>query len=167
MEKIIQRRSFKTKTGYCHILPDKIVITYDGIIGTVVEVAGGRNIVWIQVIYGAISIVSFYFAYDIYKTGHYVQTGIWAFIGLYLVYNIIRSLNISARPVIDRQRIREVRFNIGEPGLTRARFEVMFTDTRGQLKKRMIMMPGSLSGGQMETERALKIMREENLLRSS
>lgn len=160
-------KSFKTKTGYCHILPDKILITRDGIIGNVAELTVGKSITRILIIYGAFSVVCFYFTYDIYKTGHYVQAGIWCFIGLYLVNAIARSINNSATPVIYRNQIREVRFNGGMPGLTRARFEVMFTDTRGQLKKRMIMLPGSLSGGQQETERALKIMREENLLKSS
>jgi hypothetical protein len=48
--------------------------------------------------------------------------------------------------------------------LTRSRFEVKFEDENGKIKKRLIMLPGSLTGGKIETEKAIKLMKEERLL---
>jgi len=41
---------------------------------------------------------------------------------------------------------------------------VLFEDENGKVKKRLIMLPGSLTDGQNETEKAIKIMTEEKLL---
>ena len=37
-------KTFKTKTGFCHILPDKIILTRDGVVGNVAKVTVGNNI---------------------------------------------------------------------------------------------------------------------------
>ena len=62
-------KTFKTKTGYCHILPEKIVLTRDGIIGNLATVTVANNILRILVIYGGLSIGLFYFAFDNYRNG--------------------------------------------------------------------------------------------------
>jgi len=49
------KNTFKTKTGFCHILPDKIILTRDGIIGNVAKVTVGNNINRILFIYGGLS----------------------------------------------------------------------------------------------------------------
>jgi len=41
---------------------------------------------------------------------------------------------------------------------------VLFEDENGKVKKRLIMLPGSLTDEQNETEKAIKIMTEEKLL---
>ena len=54
-------KTFKTKTGFCHILSDKIILTRDGITGNVAKVVSGNNISRILIIYSAISIFLIYF----------------------------------------------------------------------------------------------------------
>jgi hypothetical protein len=157
-------KTFKTKTGYCHILPDKIVLTRDGIIGNLATVTVANNISRILVIYGGLSIGLFYFAFDNYRNGQIVQPIIFGLFGIYLVYGIVNSINNSATPIIDRQNIKEVKFKKAIVGLTRSRFEVLFEDDQGKIKKRLIMLPGSLTDGQNETEKALKIMTDEKLI---
>ena len=157
-------KTFKTKTGYCHILPDKIVLTRDGIIGNLATVTVGNNISRILVIYGGLSIGLFYFAFDKYRNGQIVQPIIFGLFGIYLVYGIVNSINNSATPIIDRQNIKEVKFKKAIVGLTRSRFKVLFEDEQGKIKKRLIMLPGSLTDGQNETEKALKIMTDEKLI---
>lgn len=46
---------FRTKTGFCHVLPDKIVLTRDGIIGNLSKVIVGNKIQQILIIYGIIN----------------------------------------------------------------------------------------------------------------
>jgi len=155
---------FKTKTGFCHILPEKIILTRDGIIGNIAKVTVGNNIPRILITYGGISIGLFYFVFDSYKNGQIIQMLFFGLIGIYLIYGIISSINNSATPIIDRNKIKEVKFKAAIFGLTRSRFEVFFKTENGKIKKRLIMLPGSLTGGKEETEKALKIMREEKLI---
>ena len=80
-----------------------------------------------------------------------------------LVWGILKSLNNSASPIIDRKTIRQVRFIHGKDGLTRSRFEVFFVE-KGKVKKRLILLPGPLSDGEAETEKAVALMRNERLI---
>ncbi|AFM02745.1 hypothetical protein Fleli_0256 [Bernardetia litoralis DSM 6794] len=158
-------KTFKTKTGFCHILPDKIILTRDGVVGNVAKVTVGNNIARTLVIYGAITVGLFYFGYEAYKNGQTLQPILFGLIGLYLIYGIVSSLNNSATPTIDREKIKDVKLKKAIKGLTRSRFEVLFEDENGKIKKRLIMLPGSLTDGQNETENAVEIMREEQLLK--
>lgn len=159
-----QEKTFKTKTGFCHILPDKIVLSRDGVVGNVANVAFGNNILRSLLIYGVLSIMLFYFGFEEYQKDRITQCIIFGLLGLYLVYVIINSLNNSATPVIDRDKIKSIKFKKAIVGLTRSRFEILFENENGKIKKRLIMLPGSLSEGQGETQKALKIMTDEQLL---
>jgi hypothetical protein len=41
----------------------------------------------------------------------------------------------------------------------------VFNDDKKKLKKRLIMLPGSLNDGKNETEKALQIMRSEGMIK--
>jgi len=157
-------KTFKTKTGFCHILPDKIILTRDGIIGNVAKVTVGNNISRILIIYSGLSLGLLYIAFDNYKNGHVAQSILFGLLGIYLVYGIVNSINNSATPIIDRQKIKEVKFKKAIFGLTRSRFEVLFEDEHGKIKKRLIMLPGSLTDGQNETVKAIKILTDQKLI---
>jgi hypothetical protein len=157
-------KTFKTKTGFCHVLPDKIVLTRDGIIGNIAEVTTGNNISRILIIYGLISVALFYLAFEDFQNGQVFQPVIFGLLGIYLLHGIIRSINNSATPVIAREKIREFKFKKGISGLTRSRFEVEFEAENGKMKKRLILLPGSLSNGQDESSRALRILSDEKLI---
>lgn len=156
-------KTFRTKTGFCHVTADKIILTRDGVIGNISRVTVGTNVTRILIIYGLLSIGLIYFAYDGYVKGDTTTTIFFGLIGVYLIYGIIKSRNNSATPIIERKEIKSVTYNSGTSGLTRPRFEVEFNDN-GQVKKRLIMLPGTLTGGQSEAEKAVQIMREEKLL---
>jgi len=157
-------QTFKAKSGFCHILPDKIVLTRDGIIGNVAKVTVGNTISRILIIYGTLTIGFLYFAFDSYKNEQIFQTVLFGILGIFLVYGIIRSINNSATPIIYRDKIKTIKFKAAILGLTRSRFEVFFETENGKIKKRLIMLQGSLTGGQSETEKALKIMKDEKLI---
>ena len=156
--------TFRTKTGFCHILPDKIALTRDGIIGNVAKVTVGNNISRILIIYSGFSIGLFYSAFDNYRNGQIMQSLFFGLLGIYLVYGVVTGFNNSATPIIDRKKIKEVRFKKAIVGLTRSGFEVRFEDEGGKIRKRLIMLPGSLTNGQNETQKAIKIMTDEKLI---
>ena len=152
---------FKTKTGFCHILQDRIVLTRDGVVGNVTAVTMGNNIARPLIIYGIISIGLFYFAFNNFEERQKASAFLFAFLGLFLIFGIYRSFNNSASPVIERAKIKEIKFKRAIPGVARSYFVVFFATDNGQIKRRLIMLPGSLTGGRMETAKALQIMTEE------
>jgi hypothetical protein len=157
---------FATKTGFCHVLPDRIILSREGIIGNISETTAGNTISRILILYIIVSCLFIFGAYTFYVEGQFPQMMIFGLVALYFLFGIIRSLNNSAAPVIERDKIRSVKFRSAIPGLTRAHFEIRFQDTKGKIKKRLILLPGSMSGGQNETETAIRIMKEEGLLSS-
>ena len=152
---------FKTKTGYCHVLQDKIVLTRDGIIGNLAQVTTGNNIARPLIIYGLIAAGLLFLAIQEFNQGQTGSASVFIVFGLLLIFGIFKSLNNSATPVIDRQNIQDIEFKKAIPGLTPSHFIVHFLADNGKVKKRLILLPGSLTGGPVETEKALQIMKEE------
>ncbi len=159
-------KKFRTKTGFCHISPDKIVLTRDGVVGNMAKIMVGSNISRILIIYGLLSTGLIYIAYSSLQEGQTVAAVLFGILGIYLIYGILTSLNNSAAPIVERHSIKRLDFKKGVAGLTRSRFEVIFEDPNGKLKKRLIMLPGTLTGGKKEAELALKIMEEEGLIKT-
>ena len=155
---------FKTKTGFCHILPDKIIITRDGIIGDMTKVVSGNTLTRVLLIYSILAFSLLYFAFKAYQQGDFLTGVFFSLFGLYLLVGVFTSINNSATPVIDRNKIKTIKLIKGITGLTRSRFVVKFENEQGKIKNRLIMLPGSLSGGKEETQKAIKIMREAKLL---
>lgn len=157
-------KTFQTKTGYCHILPDKIVLTREGVIGNLAKLTVGDNITRTLLRYGIVAMLTLYLAFRAFQNERMIEMGILGAAAAYLIYGILISINNSASPVIERHTIKAVRFNAGVKFITRARFEIMFENEKGKMKRRLILLPGSWSGGGKATAQALQIMREEGLL---
>src|SRR5882762_3819700 len=134
-----KEKTFRTKTGFCHITTDRIVLTRDGLVGNVAKVTVGNNISRILTIYGLLSAGLFYFAYDNFQSGQFLSPTIFALLGIYLIYGIFSSLNNSATTIIERKDIKRVTFKKAIPGLTRSRFEIDFEEN-GKIKKRLIFL---------------------------
>jgi hypothetical protein len=156
--------TFRTKTGYCHILPDRIVLTRFGITGEVAQAVTGNRIERYLIIYAAAAVIFCFFAMRSYKEGDTTRTIIGAVVSGLFAWGVLSSMNNSATPVIMRNKIKEIKFKRGITGITRTRFLVYFTDENNRLKYRLILLPGSLSGGSAETAKALEVMQAEKLI---
>ena len=130
----MEQNIFRTKTGYCHILADRILLTRDGIAGNIAKLTVGNKITRILIIYGLISIFLFYFAFEYFKEDKFASMVFNIILGLFLLYNIKKSLNYSAASIIARDRIKEVKFMNAKFGATRSAFEIVFEDNNGKLK---------------------------------
>jgi hypothetical protein len=159
-------KTFKTKTGFCHVEKDNIILTRDGIIGNISKITTNNKISRILIIYSGLSFFLLYNASKAYKTGERMFSLYFVLLAIFLIYGILKSWNNSATPIIERNRIKDVKFINAKSGLTRSRFEILFEDTNGKLKKRLIMLPGSLSDGRIETDKALEIMKKEGFIKS-
>ena len=158
-------QTFKTKTGFCHILTDKIVLTRDGIVGNVAELTNGKSIYRTLAIYGVFAIFMLYYAYQSFVNQEWFWTIMFGGIGIYLIYNVIKSSNYSATPIIERNKIKNVEFKPAKKFLTRSYFKVDFEQIDGKIKSRLIMLPGSMNNGTDETEKAIEIMKSEGLIK--
>ncbi len=159
-------KKFRTKTGYCHILSDQLVLSRDGVVGHLAQMTVGNGMTRIFLIYGALSALLLFFAFLSYQNGETMWAILEAAMALFLLNAILLSRNNSATPIIERSKIKSMKLNKGIRGLTRARFVVKFVSESGKIKTRIIMLPGSLSEGITETEKAIKLLNEENLLTS-
>src|SRR3989344_1787462 len=139
-------KKFKTKTGYCHILKDKIVLSRDGIVGNVASVVSGNHIYQSVIIY--LTAVGFltYFLIKNYSEKSYVGIALDATLIAVLSYYIFRAFGYSATPVIERSKISQIVYK------------------KARNKKRLIFLPGSLTNGEAIANEALDIMRSEQLI---
>jgi hypothetical protein len=103
-------KKIETKSRYCHILPDKIVLTRDGVIGNLANSTSGNNILRISLIYTEIAIFLIYSVYSSYKKIEYYSAFFFCTVALFLITVILKSVNNSATPIIDRTKIKEVYF---------------------------------------------------------
>ncbi len=155
---------FRTKTGFCHILNDKIVLTRDGVVGNIANAVVGKGITRILLINGVVSVGLLYSAYVDFMKGELFLPVLYGLLGGWLIYGVFSSLNNSATLAIERSTIIKVKFRKAIAGLTRSVFIVFFMDKNGKEKKRVIMLPGSMTGGKEETGKAMNIMKEEGLI---
>jgi hypothetical protein len=156
---------FKTKTGYCHIFPDRIQLTRENVAGEIAEATYGNSMPRTIIIFGILLAVFIYFGIDSYNANQIIPPVIFGIISLYLAITIARSYNNSATPVIPRDKIKSVTFKKAITGFTRAYFVIMFENEKGKIKKRLIMLPGSLTYGKQEAEKALALFKREGLLK--
>ncbi|HAA16320.1 MAG TPA: phosphoribosylaminoimidazolesuccinocarboxamide synthase [Cytophagales bacterium] len=153
--------TFPTKNGFCHVLPDKLVLTRDGNVEQALEKAVGNRIFSMLLMYGGITVAIAYFSVRGFSSGEVAQGLYLALVALFLGLGLFSSLNNSTIPVIERRAISSVKYRRGMLGLTRSRFVVYFKNERGNVKKRLIMLPGTLAGGREAAKEALELMKKQ------
>lgn len=157
-------KMFRTKTGHCHVLPDRIVLTRSGPLGAAAGVLVGKSIGRILVVHSLLALWLAYLCYSSWKSGSTLPGFLAGALALFFVLDIVRSLKNSATNEIPRRSIQRIVFKAAVPGLTRSFLTVHFTTPEGRARKRLIMLPGSLTGGAAETRKAIRILKEEQLL---
>jgi len=162
-----KEQKFRTKTGYCHILPDKIIFSRTGVIGNLADIVIKERTSRVLIMYGVIAAGLLFSSYTNYVTGNMPLTIVFGGIGLMLVNGIVRSINFSGTPLINRSDIQSVVFKKGILGISRSRFEVLFKDEKGTLRKRLILLPGTLSTDKETIARARKIMVDTGVMENA
>jgi len=156
---------FKTKVGFCYVLPDKIVlITNEAEMNPEKKVIE-RDIRPVLAIFSLIGLFLIGISINSFSKGVVYPSLLYGGLGIYILIKMIRSINNSATPIIPRSKITDIKYNKAIPFLTRNYFSIQYINQSGQSKKRLIMLPGILSGGSEEIKKALEIMRSENLLK--
>lgn len=157
MNKVIR---FKAKIGYCYLYPDKIILCRTGNPDKI-DFENEEQRMWKYLVF--YTIAGLLFAWLAYKDRDHLPTCLWmGLTSAWLLFAVLRSIILkgSSAAVIEREKIRSVRFKKGVRYLTRSRFVVVFEDRKGSIRFRYIFLPGSLNNGSKETEKALIAMRE-------
>lgn len=152
-------KRFKIKVGYCYLYPDKIILARDGSVENI-NFNKEESLLWKRLIYYAIIAVLFIRQAILSYEDLPVASAMLAIFGIYLVWAIFSSLNNSSTALIERKQIRSVVFKKSVNFITRSYFKIYFKDKNGKIKKRLILLPGSLNDGEEATQTALKLMEE-------
>ena len=162
----IAEHIFRTKTGTCTITPDQIILSREGVRGAAAERTVGNSIGRTLMIYGILGIVALAFGIWSLFSSNAIAGVFLCLLGAFFLWNVIASRNNSAAPIINRSTIRAVESHPPRSPAKRGYFSVLFEED-GKVRKRLIMLPGSMENGRDEYERAVETMKETGLLSRS
>jgi hypothetical protein len=156
--------TFMTQEGYCHLLPDRIVLTKDGLhqMARYRERKLSESILEIAYIVLFTALLT-YKSWELYPTDK-VFSLLFAVVAVVFVFRFIWNMRYSKTSIIPRDKIRATRFVKAFPYLTRSRFIVTFEGPNGELQTRLIPLPGWLNEGDRHTDEAIALLKKEQLL---
>lgn len=157
--------TFRTKRGYCHVLPDKIFLsgTEDDMPSSIPPPRGENALIRAVPIY--LLILGCYIALSLQDNRFELPEIVFASLfGVFVGYRIVTNWNTSVRNIIDRSTIERVVFKEGIRYVTVSRFEVYFRHGNGTLKKRIITFPGELTPDPEQKKKGIRIFTEAGLL---
>ncbi len=155
---------FRLSRGFCHIFSDRLVLSNKRETAEVAHLTIGtkneknNKPYWILGI-GCVVMGTYYFAKEDYYSFLFFEL-----FGMYISYRFYTNKKNHPSPVIARSAIQKVEFDKGISILTSSRFIISYKNDSGELRKRILTLPRSFSQGKMETEKALKLFKEEGLL---
>ena len=156
-------QTFRTKTGTCTITHDKIILKRRGVRGAAAKIILGNSIKRVLLLNLLLGIAALLFGIYYFRSRQLANDFFFSVIGIILLLNVLQSLKNSATPVVDRSSIRDIRIHSPRPPITRGYFTVIFQEG-GKLRKRLIMLPGSMENGNEEFKKAVAIFKESGLL---
>jgi len=123
----------------------------------------GDSISRVLVMYGVIGFALAALGVSLVANGSALQGAITGGFGGFLLWSVFASRNNSATPVIERSAIRRVEARPPRPPLARGYFVVTFEEG-GKERRRLILLPGSMSGGRAEYDKARDVLTAAGLL---
>jgi hypothetical protein len=155
--------TFRTKTGTCIVSPGKLELIRQGAVGKAANFMYGKSIRRGLFIYGVLGIIALIFGIWQLIDKSYIGGVLLCVIGAYFFWNVIASWNNSALNQIERSTVQSIDINPPNPPFTRGYFVIHF-EYQGKMRKRLVMLPGTVSGGSEEYPKALSAMKETGWL---
>jgi len=157
-------RTFATHNGYCHVLPDRIVLSREPVYGE--EIAAlvpweGRP--W-YVPAAAGTLMLLVFTFLCLRSGNTGIGTMAAVIAVLLGRTVIRATFKTREVSIPKDAIFHVRYMKGQPPVTKAYFIVKYKGPRGGNRNKIIPLPAFSSRWQDARDSALEIFEDEGLL---
>ncbi len=156
--------SFRTKTGTCIVTEDRIVLTREGMRGAAAQAVIGRAVVRPLIIYGVLAAILAFNGIRSILDEQVVMGGLLCLGSLFLVQGVVRSRGLSAVPEVPLSSVQRVEPRPPRPPLTRGYFVVHFLEN-DRPRKRLIILPGSLSSSSREFAKAVRVFEASGLLK--
>jgi hypothetical protein len=155
--------TFETKTGTCTISPSRLVLTRQGKVGKLSQLMWGKSVYRGLAIYSIVGAIAL--GYGIWQLidKSFVSGAFFCLIGAYLFWNVIASRNNSAVNLIERSAVQSVDVEPPRPPYTRGYFIIHFVH-KGKKRRRLVGLPGGLSGASDEYSKALAAMKDAGWL---
>jgi hypothetical protein len=154
-------KMFKTRSGYCFITPDEIILTQkDHLQKKPAKPAGDISTIVLS-LYAISAAFVFYFAVLGFQQADYYPAAVFLIISVGIMSYVYTARDKSFTPVIARESIRDIELIKAIPGGLGTHFNIWFEDDKGQLKRRVIKLPGMFVPDNIELANAIKVMQEE------
>ena len=157
------KRSFPTRTGYCHLYADRIEIEINGFTGRLRSWLSGKRLASMWLYYLALSVLFLLSALLALTIENYFLA---AFLGVFAVISLV-ALWIYRRHTFSvnilRDQIDRVEYSPAVEGQSRASFQVYYQPGR-YMMQRPILLPGKSQNGASVAQSAYWMMKEEGLL---
>lgn len=157
-------KKFKIRSGYCHIYPERIMFSRNGVIKSGTRKKFWRNRWWLYladlILIALLLVAGLYLA----TLGKITLTVILALAALYRIINMMINLVRLSITEIRRDAIIRVRLNPGIKGISRARVRFIFKTPKGKKRRKLIILMDAVDTGHADTEHACRILRDEGLI---
>jgi hypothetical protein len=150
---------FRTKLGKCVIDTEKLTLTRHGTAGTFADKTYGESINRLFTMYIILSIIALVLGITSIQNGNYFSGGFCLLICCVFIWSIISSRNNSATNQIEFNEVDKIIIHKPRPPFTRGYFSIYF-NRDGKKQKRLVPLPGSMSNGKEEFQRAFNVLRE-------
>ena len=164
MEDLDNGKIFRMKKGFCHLLPDRIVFSTNAKAEGITNENAVSTRITTRFFLILLSALYFYMSYSSLRDEKYPFTAFFTVFFILNLISIMQSFKYTLVNVIAKSSIQSIKFTKGIQYLTRSRFDITYTDELGKEKQRLILLPGSLTGGPQATDKALELMIEEGLI---
>lgn len=149
--------TFTTKRGFCHVFEDRIVLTNDGNYNKVASNPKQQERNMFVYLYAFMAVYFLFQAVEGYQESKSFALARMMLV-LVLAVVVVKSFNTTGIPLILRSDIISVVYSPAKKHMTRPYFTIHYKNNKGAVKRRLIMLPGSLSGGNAATEKAVDAM---------
>ncbi|MDH5490995.1 MAG: hypothetical protein OEY14_03385 [Myxococcales bacterium] len=155
--------SFRTKTGVCRIEAEQLLVLREGGRGALAQRLIGESIWRVLLVYGLVGAFLLGAGAWLLSEGKILRGSLLAALGYGLLRAAIRSRHNTAASRIPRAQIERIEAQEPRRGVTRGYFTVHYR-VGDALKRRLIMLPGTLAEGEREYRRAREIFEREGWL---
>lgn len=154
-------KMFKTRSGYCFITPDEIILTQQHHLQKKPAKPAGDISTIVLSLYAIVAAFVFYFAVLGFQQADYYPAAVLLIVSVGIMAYVYSARDKSFTPVIPRHSIRDIELIKAIPGGLGTYFNIWFEDDNGQLKRRVIKLPGMFVPENAELANAIKVMQEE------
>jgi hypothetical protein len=154
-------KMFKTRSGYCFITPDEIILTQQQHLQKKPAKPAGDLSTVVLSLYAIAAAFVFYFSVLGFQQADYYPAAVLLIVSVGIMAYVYTARNKSFAPIIPRESIRDIELIKAIPGGLGTHFNIWFEDDNGQLKRRVIKLPGMFVPENTELVNAIKIMQEE------